>query len=37
MSIGIESNINPSRPDPEWGEKINLDFFSHFFAVSQKV
>ena len=22
MSIGIELNINPSRPDPEGGEKI---------------
>ena len=26
--------LNPSRPDPGWSEKINLNFFSHFFVVT---
>ena len=31
------SNSDPSLPDPGGTEKNNLNFFSHFFVVPQKV
>ena len=29
VTLSATNEFNPSRPDPEWGEKINVNFYFH--------